>query len=94
MCIRDRWSVVATTGVIFAALYLLWAYQRVFHGLAEGENAQIADATTAEKIALAPLIALIVVLGIYPQVALSRASHSVNSQAPATWVTDSTGQVK
>ena len=88
------WSVVATTGVIFAALYLLWAYQRVFHGLAEGENAQIADATTAEKIALAPLIALIVVLGIYPQVALSRASHSVNSQAPATWVTDSTGQVK
>ena len=26
------WAVVAATGVILAALYLLWAYQRVFHG--------------------------------------------------------------
>src|SRR5207247_9497006 len=29
---RNRvWAVIAATGVIFAALYLLWAYQRVFH---------------------------------------------------------------
>ena len=26
------WAVIAATGVILAALYLLWAYQRVFHG--------------------------------------------------------------
>jgi NADH-quinone oxidoreductase subunit M len=88
------WSVAATTGVIFAALYLLWAYQRVFHGVADGENATISDASTAEKIVLAPLLALIVVLGVYPSFALSRATNSVNAQAPATWVSDSTGLVK
>ena len=36
------WAVVATFGVVAAALYLLWAYQRVFHGSAEGANAEIA----------------------------------------------------
>ena len=34
------WAVVAATGVIIAALYLLWAYQRVFHGPAEGDGAR------------------------------------------------------
>ena len=32
------WTVVATAGVILAALYLLWAYQRVFHGEPDEEN--------------------------------------------------------
>jgi hypothetical protein len=32
------WTVVAATGVILAALYLLWAYQRVFHGEPVGDN--------------------------------------------------------
>src|SRR4029077_7807380 len=37
--INRRWgAVVAATGVILAAVYLLWAYQRVFHGVPEGEN--------------------------------------------------------
>ena len=29
------WAVVATLGVVVAALYLLWAYQQVFHGKAD-----------------------------------------------------------
>ena len=32
------WTVVAATGVILAALYLLWAYQRVFHGEPDEAN--------------------------------------------------------
>ena len=32
------WAVVAAAGVILAALYLLWAYQRVFHGEPDEEN--------------------------------------------------------
>ena len=32
------WAVVAATGVILAALYLLWAYQRVFHGEPDEAN--------------------------------------------------------
>src|SRR6184192_2571461 len=37
------WAVVATAGVILAAIYLLWAYQRVFHGTPDGDNATISD---------------------------------------------------
>ena len=37
------WAVVAVTGVILAALYLLWAYQRVFHGEPDEANASMPD---------------------------------------------------
>src|SRR4029079_17193237 len=35
---REWWAVVGAVGVIFAALYLLWAYQRVFHGEPDEDN--------------------------------------------------------
>ncbi|MFM7897945.1 MAG: NuoM family protein, partial [Actinomycetota bacterium] len=37
------WVIVATTGVILAALYLLWAYQRVFHGEVDDANRSFAE---------------------------------------------------
>ena len=37
------WAVVAATGVILAALYLLWAYQRVFHGEPDEANKGFAE---------------------------------------------------
>jgi len=73
------WAVVATTGVIFAALYLLWAYQRVFHGEATGENAGIEDATTAERWVLAPIIVLVLVLGVYPAPLLNKINPSTDA---------------
>jgi NADH-quinone oxidoreductase subunit M len=71
------WTVVAAAGVILAALYLLWAYQRVFHGEAEGENAEISDLRLTEGLVLAPLLALIVFLGVYPKPVLDRIEPSV-----------------
>jgi NADH-quinone oxidoreductase subunit M len=71
------WTVVATVGVILAALYLLWAYQRVFHGEAEGENAEMRDLRLTEGLVLAPLLALIVFLGVYPKPVLDRIEPSV-----------------
>jgi len=73
------WAVIATTGVIFAALYLLWAYQRVFHGEATGDNALIPDATTAERWVLAPIIVLVVVLGVYPAPLLNKINPSTHA---------------
>jgi NADH-quinone oxidoreductase subunit M len=73
------WAAIATTGVIFAALYLLWAYQRVFHGEATGENAVIEDATTKERWVLAPIIVLVVVLGIYPAPLLNKINPSTHA---------------
>jgi NADH-quinone oxidoreductase subunit M len=71
------WAVVATTGVILAALYLLWAYQRVFHGEPDEANASIPDMTWREKATMAPLVLLIVFLGVYPKPVLDRINPSV-----------------
>ncbi len=71
-------AVVATTGVILAALYLLWAFQRVFHGTPDGENAKMADLRVSELFSIVPLLALIVFLGIYPKPVLERIEPAVN----------------
>jgi NADH-quinone oxidoreductase subunit M len=73
------WAVVSAVGVILAALYLLWAYQRVFHGEPEGENATIPDLTLREGLVMAPLVALIVFLGVYPKPMLDRIEPSVDA---------------
>jgi len=72
------WAVAATTGVILAALYLLWAYQRVFHGRAEGANAAFPEMTMRERAIMAPLVILIVFLGVYPRPMLERIAPAVH----------------
>jgi NADH-quinone oxidoreductase subunit M len=71
------WAVVAALGVVAAALYLLWAYQRVFQGRAEGANATLEDVTSHERWVLVPVIVLIVALGVFPKPVLDRISPSV-----------------
>ena len=73
------WSVVAVSGVILAALYLLWAYQRSFHGPAEGDNATMRDLRMSELLGIAPILALIVFLGVYPKPVLERIAPSVDA---------------
>lgn len=70
---------VAATGVILAALYLLWAYQRVFHGPAEGENAEMEDLKISEGLVLLPMLVLIVFLGVYPKPMLERIEPSIDA---------------
>ena len=43
------WTVVAAAGVILAALYLLWAYQRVFHGEADDDNRTFPELQLRER---------------------------------------------
>ena len=74
---RRWWTVVAAAGVILAALYLLWAYQRVFHGEPDEENADMPDMSWREGLVMAPLLGLIVFLGVYPQPMLERIEPSV-----------------
>jgi NADH-quinone oxidoreductase subunit M len=73
------WAAVASLGVLASAVYLLWAYQRVFHGRAEGANAEIADASITERWVLVPVVVLIVVLGVLPKPVLDRITPSVHT---------------
>jgi NADH:ubiquinone oxidoreductase subunit 4 (subunit M) len=74
-----RWfTVVAATGVILAAVYLLWAYQRVFHGEPDEENASMPDMTWREGLVMAPLLGLIVFLGVFPKPVLERIEPAVD----------------
>jgi len=72
------WGVVAAAGVIIAALYLLWAYQRVFHGEPDEANASFPDLRISERLVMVPLLVLIVFLGVYPKPMLDRIAPSVN----------------
>jgi NADH-quinone oxidoreductase subunit M len=73
------WAVVAASGVILAALYLLWAYQRVFHGEPEGDNASMPDMRVREFLVMVPFIAIIVGMGVYPKPVLDRITPSVDA---------------
>ncbi|MDQ3979958.1 MAG: Fe-S-binding domain-containing protein, partial [Actinomycetota bacterium] len=75
---RRWWAVAATAGVILAAVYLLWAYQRVFHGRPEGENARFPEMTWKERWVMAPLVVLIVLLGVFPKPVLDRIEPAVD----------------
>jgi len=73
------WTVVAATGVILAALYLLWAYQRVFHGEPNEANRSFPELRAKEAAILLPFIAIIVFTGVYPKPMLDRIEPSVKA---------------
>jgi NADH-quinone oxidoreductase subunit M len=73
------WAVVAALGVILAAVYLLWAYQRVFHGEPSEENRSFPEIRVREVLPLVPLVALVFFLGLYPKPMLERIEPSVQA---------------
>ncbi len=60
-------AVLATIGIILAAIYILWMYQRTMTGPVRDEVAAMPDLRARELWAVGPLIALIIVLGVYPK---------------------------
>ena len=78
--LTSRWYVVvATTGVILAAVYLLWAVQRAFTGEPDEENAKTREIGFREFVTVAPLLGLSLFLGFYPKPVLSRFEPSVQA---------------
>jgi NADH-quinone oxidoreductase subunit M len=60
-------AILATVGIILAAIYILWMYQRTMTGPVRPEVASMPDLGARELWAVGPLIALIIVLGVYPK---------------------------
>jgi NADH-quinone oxidoreductase subunit M len=78
--IQHAWiaTMLAATGVIWAAVYMLWMLQRVVFGpVTKPENAKLSDLNAREIGLLIPLLVLMLFMGVYPRVFLDRASASV-----------------
>jgi NADH-quinone oxidoreductase subunit M len=72
-------AVLATLGIILAAIYILWMYQRTMTGPVRPELADMPDLKARELWAVAPLIALIIILGVYPQPILNIINPAVHA---------------
>jgi len=74
------YGILAATGVIWSACYLLWMYQRVFYGkLKNPANATIHDLFTYEKAAIWPCAAAALVMGVAPWLWLSSIDPAVQA---------------
>jgi NADH-quinone oxidoreductase subunit M len=71
-------AVLATVGIILAAIYILWMYQRTMTGPVVPEVASMPDLKARELWAVVPLVVLIVGLGVYPQPLLKVINPAVN----------------
>lgn len=70
--------IIAGSGVILAAIYLLWAYERVFTGPTNPKLEGLKDLGFRELAIMAPLVVLIIGIGIYPKPVLERIEPSVD----------------
>ncbi len=80
-------AILATVGIILAAIYILWMYQRTMTGPVRPEVSTMPDLGARELWAVAPLIALIIVLGVYPKPVIdviNPAVHATLTQAHST----------
>ena len=109
------YTIIATVGIIFAALYVLWVYQRVFQGPVRGDavmasvagpgtladpgtavgaaKSSFADLTRREIGVLTPLIALVLLLGIFPGPVLDVITPSVTATMQEVGLADPVGGV-
>jgi len=71
-------AILAATGVVLGAIYMLWMVQRVFFGKLSNEaNRNLPDLSWREVIVLLPLVIFMFVLGVHPQMVLDRIEPSI-----------------
>jgi NADH-quinone oxidoreductase subunit M len=71
--VTPGWTALAATGVILGAIYMLWMYRRVVFGpLTDPSNEKLHDLNARELVLLAPILVLIVLMGVYPRPFLQR----------------------
>lgn len=64
-------AIIATFGIVLAAVYILWLYQRTMTGVAGQEvTATVTEISRRELVAIVPILAIIIALGFFPQAAL------------------------
>ncbi len=71
-------AIISVLGIIITAGYILWTIQRVFLGSLPDEHKNLPDLTGREMLAFAPLIVLIIFLGVYPAPAIELMNSSLS----------------
>ncbi len=73
-------AILAATGVILAAVYMLWMYQRVvFGGVRHEENRALKDLSVREWVILLPIVIACFWIGLYPKAVLNRVEPTVRA---------------
>jgi NADH-quinone oxidoreductase subunit M len=81
-------AVLATAGIILAAIYVLYLYKRTFQGAVNEKVTKFRDLNAREILAVAPLLAIIVFLGIYPKPVLDVINPAVKATLSNVHETD------
>jgi NADH-quinone oxidoreductase subunit M len=99
--VSKPFAVAAVTGVVLSAIYLLWAYQRLMHGppaiaggAGNGQSARawhIRDLDLREYVILVPIMAAILLIGIFPKPFLSKIEPEANRVVACAQTTNSIG---
>jgi NADH-quinone oxidoreductase subunit M len=77
---NTTYAVLAATGVILSAVYMLWMFQRVMFGeITKEENRKLKDLSLREIIVLIPIILFIIQIGVYPKPYLSKMEPTVKN---------------
>jgi NADH-quinone oxidoreductase subunit M len=84
----------AVSGVVLGAVYMLWMYQRVIFGpLKNEENKKLLDLSPREVAIFVPLLALMLLMGLYPRPLLTRMEKSVEATLARVAQKTATAQV-
>jgi NADH-quinone oxidoreductase subunit M len=76
----SAYAITATSGVILAAVYMLWMYQRVFFATVDKpENEKIVDLHYHEIAVLAAIVVFVVWIGVHPNTFLSKSEPAVRA---------------
>jgi len=85
------WTIVASSGVILSAVYMLWMFQRVMFGeLDNPKNQKLLDLNAREITIMVPLIALIFIMGIYPNPFIEKMDPSIKKLVAQTKIASKT----
>jgi NADH-quinone oxidoreductase subunit M len=77
---RPEFAVIAATGVIFSAVYMLWMFQRVNYGeVTNPKNEKLPDLTPREWAAVGPTVVMAIVMGVVPNLFLAPMEPSVQA---------------
>ncbi len=81
-------AIFGTTGIVLAALYVLITVQRSLHGPTTAGNEELKDLNLREKIAIAPVIAILILMGFFPKPILNWINPSSQQTMQAAGYSD------